>query len=89
MHFPYMMSKIDHGAEIMVYDGSDSRGNLLTRILVKNETWTQSVTSTRYTIYIEYKPKLDTPLLMFIDLVASLGEPFARGTQPLKFTCSV
>ena len=57
-------------AEIMVYDGMDSRGNLLTKIGVKNETWPQSVTSTRDSIYLEYKADPLNRVLVIVDLVA-------------------
>ncbi|CAG7785924.1 unnamed protein product, partial [Allacma fusca] len=76
MHFPYMMSKVDYGGEIRVYDGTDSRGNLLTTIRVKNETWPQSVTSLKDSIYIEYKAKPENELLVFIDLVANKRKDF-------------
>lgn len=70
------MSKVDHAAEISVYDGPDSRGNLLTTIRVKNETFPQSVTSTRDTIYLEFKAKPSTKLLFYVDLFAGKGEIF-------------
>ncbi len=76
MHFPYSMSKIDNGGEISVYDGPDSRGNLLTTIKVKNETFPQSVTSTRDTIYLEYKANPANRLLFFVDLFAGKSEIF-------------
>lgn len=70
MHFPYLMSEVDNAAEILVYDGMDSRGNLLTSIKVKNETWPQSVTSTRDSIYLEYKADPLNKILVIVDLVA-------------------
>jgi hypothetical protein len=71
LHFPYMMSKSEKdSAEIMVYDGPDSRGNLLATIQVKNETFPQSVTSTRDTIYVEFKAKPLSRILVYMDLVA-------------------
>jgi hypothetical protein len=70
MHFPYLMSKMDNQAEIHVYDGPDSRGNLLTTIRVKNETFPQSVTSMRDTIYLEYKASASNRVLVYVDLVA-------------------
>ena len=65
-----MMSKVVDGAELLVYDGPDSRGNLLTTIKFQNETWPQSVTSTRETLYIEYKAKPQNRVLLYVDLVA-------------------
>lgn len=74
MHFPYMMSKMDNGAEIIVYDGPDSRGNILTTVKVTNETYPQSVTSTKETIYVEFKAKALNRLLVLMDFVAGRGE---------------
>jgi len=64
------MSQTDNAAEILVYDGMDSRGNLLTSFQVKNETWPQSVTSTRDTIYLEFKADPSNKVLVIMDLVA-------------------
>lgn len=64
------MSQTDNSAEILVYDGMDSRGNLLTTIRVKNETWPESVTSTRDSIYLEYKADPSNKVLVIVDLVA-------------------
>lgn len=76
MHFPYLMSQVDNAAEILVYDGIDSRGNLLTKIKVKNETWPQSVTSTRDTIYLEYNAEALNKVLVIMDLVAGQSKSF-------------
>lgn len=74
LHFPYMMSQAVNGAELLVYDGPDSRGNLLATIFVRNETWVQSVTSTRDSLYIEYKAKAQNKVLVYMDLVAGKSE---------------
>lgn len=73
MHFPYSMSVKEGQAEVLVYDGPDSRGNLLTTISVKNETFPQSVTSTRDTIYLEFKASAGHRMLFYVDLVAGKG----------------
>jgi hypothetical protein len=70
MHFPYVMSRIEEGAELLVYDGPDSRGDLLTTLKFQNETWAQSVTSTRETLYIEYRARPQNAALLYVDLVA-------------------
>jgi len=72
-----MMSRVDNGAEIRVYDGPDSRGNLLTTIRVKNETFPQSVTSLREYIYLEYKADPANQVLAYVDLVAGKSKTFS------------
>jgi len=74
MHFPYMMSQEPNGAEFLIYDGPDSRGNLLATVSVRNETWVQSVTSTRDSLYVEYKAKPHNKVLAYMDLVAGRSE---------------
>ena len=64
------MSQDPNGAEFLVYDGPDSRGNLLATVSVRNETWVQSVTSTRDSLYVEYKAKAQNKVLVYMDLVA-------------------
>jgi len=65
-----MMSTPDDSATITVYDGMDSRGNLLATISVRNETWPQSLTSTREYIYVEFKANKSSKVLVYFDLVA-------------------
>lgn len=83
MHFPYSMSKVDYAAEISVYDGPDSRGNLLTTIRVKNETFPQSVTGMRDTIYLEFKAKPAVRVLFYVELSAGKGEILNPRQLPL------
>ena len=79
VHFPYMMSTVDNGAVLMIYDGPDSRSPLLTTIRVKNETWPQSITSMRDSLYVEYKAKPQAKLLLYMDIVAGRSKSICYG----------
>ncbi|GIY05445.1 protein bark beetle [Caerostris extrusa] len=73
MGFSSDVADANHASRIDIYDGPTDSSRLLASIPIINNTFPESVTSTRQKILLKYRPRIHYDASFIVEIVANLG----------------
>ncbi|GFY53687.1 protein bark beetle [Trichonephila inaurata madagascariensis] len=86
MGFSSDISDPNHASRIDVYDGPTDSSRLLASVPIVNNTFPESVTSTRQKILLKYRPRIHYDASFVVEIVANQGKAYDLNVTSCSIT---